>query len=86
MVMMFGLESDTLDAAVLEDFKFHFIAGRGGYPLVGTSDQVVAQMENLFAMGVGGLLISWLDYLDECQYWIGEVLPPMEQVGQRGTP
>ena len=86
MVTMFGLESDTLDAAVLEDFKFHFIAGHGGYPLVGTPGQVVAQMEKLSAMGVDGLLISWLDYLGECPYWIDEVLPRVEQAGQRGTP
>ena len=85
MVKLFGLESDTLDAAVLEDFKFHFIAGHGGYPLVGTPDQVVEQMEKLSSMGVDGLLISWLDYLDECQYWIDEVLPLMQQAGQRSA-
>ena len=74
---------DTLDAEVLDEFKFHFIAGHGGYPLVGTPAQIVQQIERLSAMGVDGLLISWLDYLPECQFWIDEVLPLMEAAGQR---
>jgi hypothetical protein len=34
-------------------------------------------------MGVDGLLISWLDYLGECEQWIEQVIPLMEQAGQR---
>jgi hypothetical protein len=34
-------------------------------------------------MGVDGLLISWVDYLGECRQWIDDVLPLMEQAGQR---
>lgn len=83
MVEMFGLQSDTLEPAVLEDFKFHFIAGHGGYPLVGTAESIVAQIERLSQMGVDGLLISWVDYLRECKQWIEEVLPLMEQADQR---
>ena len=83
MVSMFGLESGTLDAEVLEEFKFHFIAGHGGYPMVGTPEQIVAQMQSLASMGVDGLLLSWVDYIPECQQWIDEVLPLMEQAGLR---
>ncbi len=83
MVEMFGMQSETLEPAVLEDFKFHFIAGHGGYPLVGTPTSIVEKIERLSAMGVDGLLISWVDYLGECQQWIDEVLPLMEAAGQR---
>ena len=83
MVEMFGMQSGTLDADVLDAFKFHFIAGHGGYPLVGTPDQIVAQIDRLSAWGVDGMLLSWLDYLGECQQWIDDVLPLMEQTGQR---
>jgi len=83
MVKMFGIESRTLEPAVLEAFKFHFIAGHGGYPLVGTPEQVVTRMQRLSDMGVDGILISWLDYLPECQHWIEGVLPLMEQAGLR---
>ena len=67
----------------MEAFKFHFKAGHGGYPLIGTPEQVVNQIERLSRMGVDGLLISWLDYLSECQQWIEQVLPLMEQAGLR---
>ena len=83
MVSMFGLESGTLDTEVLEEFKFHFIAGHGGYPMVGTPEQIVAQMERLSTMGVDGLLLSWVDYLGECRQWIDEVMPLMESAGLR---
>ena len=40
-------------------------------------------MLKLSRMGVDGLLLSWVDYLGECRQWIDEVLPLMEQAGQR---
>ena len=83
MLATFGMESETLEPALMEAFKFHFKAGHGGYPLVGTPEQIVDQIERLSRMGVDGLLISWLDYLGECQQWIDEVLPLMRQAGQR---
>ena len=85
MVEMFGMQSGTLDADVLEAFKFHFIAGHGGYPLIGTPEQIVAQIECLSALGVDGMLLSWLDYLGECRHWIDHVLPLMEQAGLRAA-
>lgn len=83
MLEMFGIESETLEPAQLDAFRFHFIAGHGGYPLVGTPDSIVAQIERLSALGVDGLLMSWVDYLGECRQWIEEVLPLMQQAGQR---
>jgi len=34
-------------------------------------------------MGVDGCLISWVNYKDELSQWIDDVLPLMEQAGQR---
>ncbi len=83
MLAIFGLQSETLEPAVLDAFRFHFKAGHGGYPLVGTPAQIVDEIERLSAMGVDGMLISWFDYLGECEQWIDEVLPLMEARGQR---
>ena len=83
MLDIFGVQSDTLEPAVMEAFKFHFKAGHGGYPLVGTPDQIVSQMERLSAMGVDGILLSWVDYLGEARQWIDRVMPLMEQAGLR---
>ena len=83
MLDIFGIESQTLDESVLNEFKFHFKAGHGGYPLVGTPDQIVSKMQDLSSMGVNGILLSWLDYIDEAHYWIENVLPRLEQAGLR---
>jgi alkanesulfonate monooxygenase SsuD/methylene tetrahydromethanopterin reductase-like flavin-dependent oxidoreductase (luciferase family) len=83
MLDIFGVQSATLEPAVMEAFKFHFKAGHGGYPLVGTPEQIVGQMERLSAMGVDGILLSWVDYLGEARQWIDRVMPLMEQAGLR---
>lgn len=83
MLDMFGMTSGTLEPAVMDAFKFHFKAGHGGYPLVGTPAQIVAQMQRLSAIGVDGILLSWVDYLGECRQWIDEVMPLMAEAGLR---
>ena len=60
-----------------------FIAGWGGYPLVGTPEQVVEQMLRLHAMGIGGFILTWLDYLPELEYFAARVLPLLRQAGLR---
>ena len=83
MLDIFGMNSKTLQASDIEAFKFHFKAGHGGYPLVGTPEQIVEQMRQLSAMGVDGILLSWVDYLAEGRQWIDEVMPLMVQAGLR---
>jgi alkanesulfonate monooxygenase SsuD/methylene tetrahydromethanopterin reductase-like flavin-dependent oxidoreductase (luciferase family) len=83
LLKIFEIQSKTLDPKVLDQFRFHFIAGHGGYPLVGTASQIVDEISKLTRMGVDGMLISWVDYKAECRQWIDEVLPLMEQAGQR---
>ncbi len=83
MIRIFGAQSATLTDEVLETFKFHFKAGFGGYPLVGTPEQIVDGIARLSDMGVDGMLISWVDYLSECQQWIDLVMPLLEQAGLR---
>jgi len=83
MLEIFGMESATLEPAVMDAFRFHFKAGHGGYPLAGTPEQVVGDLARLADMGVDGVLLSWLDYLGEGERWIEEVLPLMESAGLR---
>jgi FMNH2-dependent dimethyl sulfone monooxygenase len=83
LLEIFGMQSETLPNEVLEEFRFHFIAGHGGYPLVGTAEQIVDEMQKLSDIGVDGILISWVDYKTECRQWIDEIMPLMEQAGQR---
>jgi FMNH2-dependent dimethyl sulfone monooxygenase len=83
MLRIFGMQSETLEPALLDVFRFHFKAGHGAYPLVGTPEQIVEQIDRISALGVDGILLSWVDYIGECRQWIDRVLPLMEQAGQR---
>jgi alkanesulfonate monooxygenase SsuD/methylene tetrahydromethanopterin reductase-like flavin-dependent oxidoreductase (luciferase family) len=83
LLKIFGLHNQTLDAKTLDGHKAHFIAGHGGYPLVGTAEQIVDELGKLAAIGVDGCLISWVRYKEELAQWNEEVLPLMVQAGLR---
>jgi FMNH2-dependent dimethyl sulfone monooxygenase len=83
LLKIFGLHNQTLDVATLEGHKAHFIAGHGGYPLVGTPDQIVDELGKLADIGVDGCLISWVRYKEELAQWNEQVLPLMVQAGLR---
>ena len=83
LLRIFGINSQTLPVDILDEYRFHFIAGHGGYPLIGTAEQIVEEIDILIQMGVNGILISWVDYSNECRQWIDKVIPIMEQAGQR---
>ena len=83
LLKIFGMQSETLPADVLDQFRRHFIGGHGGYPLIGTPEQIVDCMNDLIEMGIDGILLSWVDYKNECRQWIEKIMPLMEQAGQR---
>jgi alkanesulfonate monooxygenase SsuD/methylene tetrahydromethanopterin reductase-like flavin-dependent oxidoreductase (luciferase family) len=83
LLKIFGMQTETLDNKALDQHKAHFIAGHGGYPLVGTAEQIVDELGRLADIGVDGCLISWVDYKAELKQWIDEVLPLTEQAGLR---
>jgi alkanesulfonate monooxygenase SsuD/methylene tetrahydromethanopterin reductase-like flavin-dependent oxidoreductase (luciferase family) len=53
------------------------------YPLIGTPDDIVAQLTRLADMGVAGSTLVFLNYLEEMPYFLQEVLPRMEKSGLR---
>jgi alkanesulfonate monooxygenase SsuD/methylene tetrahydromethanopterin reductase-like flavin-dependent oxidoreductase (luciferase family) len=83
LTRIIGIQSGVLPPEAIEAHKFHFIAGWAGYPLVGTPEQIVTDLEKLAATGIAGCLLSWVNYEEELQQWIREVLPLMEQAGLR---
>jgi dimethylsulfone monooxygenase len=67
----------------LEQVKFNIKAGWGGYPLVGTPETIVAKMAALSRIGLDGMLLNWVDYLDGLRRWREGVMPLLEQAGLR---
>jgi alkanesulfonate monooxygenase SsuD/methylene tetrahydromethanopterin reductase-like flavin-dependent oxidoreductase (luciferase family) len=83
LLKIFGMQSASYDPKTLEGHKAHFIAGHGGYPLVGTPEQIADELSKLADIGVDGCLISWVDYKSELAQWNADVLPLLVQAGLR---
>ena len=79
---LLGMESSSFNEQI-KHFGERFIAGWGGYPLVGTPEQVVEMMVELRELGIEGFILSWLDYYEELKYFGEKVLPLMKQAGLR---
>lgn len=82
---MAGQAANTklMPPAVLETFSLRFAAGAGGFPLVGTAEEIVDKLEMLSRVGVAGALLTWVDYHDGLERWNSGVMPLMEQAGLR---
>ena len=55
----------------------------GTYPLVGSPDDVVADMVRMSELGLAGTSVAFLDYLKEIPFFVQEVLPRLERLGLR---
>ena len=83
LVRIFGMQSLALPSHVLEEFKFHFIAGWSGFPLVGTPEQIVDKLLMLSRNGLDGTALSFVNYQEELPQFIADVVPLMEQAALR---
>lgn len=57
--------------------------GHGGFPLIGTPDQVADGLESLHNAGFRGTVLGFVDYNKELPYFCEEVLPRLERKGMR---
>jgi alkanesulfonate monooxygenase SsuD/methylene tetrahydromethanopterin reductase-like flavin-dependent oxidoreductase (luciferase family) len=60
-----------------------FAAGHGGFPLVGTPEQVADGLTSLHEAGFAGSTLSFFDYAEEFPYFRDNVLPILEARGIR---
>jgi len=73
--------SQSFDHA--REMSERFIAGWGGYPLVGTPEQVVQGLKELNDAGMGGMIMGMIDFNEEMKFFGDEVMPLMIQAGLR---
>jgi FMNH2-dependent dimethyl sulfone monooxygenase len=78
-----GLNAQTFSPEALKHLKELFIAGWGGYPLIGTKEQVVDGLKTLSAMGLDGVLLSWPRYEEGMREFRDETYPLLVQAGLR---
>ncbi|MBM9400786.1 LLM class flavin-dependent oxidoreductase [Gluconacetobacter azotocaptans] len=75
-----GMFASTDDAM---RFRHHFKAGFAGIPLVGTAEDIAAEIERYHSLGVDGICLTWLDYLTGIELFNEKVLPLLEERGLR---
>jgi alkanesulfonate monooxygenase SsuD/methylene tetrahydromethanopterin reductase-like flavin-dependent oxidoreductase (luciferase family) len=80
---LLGVESGSFTEQHLTQFAEHFIAGWGGYPMIGTPEQIVDELVKLSHIGIEGMILCWLDYNEEIKYFGEKVLPLVKQAGLR---
>jgi dimethylsulfone monooxygenase len=83
LVTMLGINAQTIPEDRLAGMKQHFIAGWGGYPLIGRSATVVDHLSMLVDAGFDGVLLSWPRYLEDMQRFQQETYPLLVQAGLR---
>jgi dimethylsulfone monooxygenase len=59
--------------------------GHGGFPLIGTPEQVAEGLLALHRAGFGGTTLSFVDYAEEFPYFRDTVLPILERAGIRSA-
>ncbi len=85
LIRILGIQSGVLPKEMLEAAKYHYIAGWGGYPLVGTAERITDELELLSGVGLDGVLLSWARYEEGFARFVAEVMPRLEQAGLRAA-
>jgi dimethylsulfone monooxygenase len=78
-----GVHSRSFPPDVYERFRVRFAGGSGVYPLVGSPDDVAAELARISEAGFDGVTLSFVNYLDELPYFAAEVLPRLARLGVR---
>jgi alkanesulfonate monooxygenase SsuD/methylene tetrahydromethanopterin reductase-like flavin-dependent oxidoreductase (luciferase family) len=83
LVSLLGIKSESFPPGVARQLKEHFIAGWGGYPLVGTKEQVVEGLKLLSDIGFSGVILSWARYVEEMRDFQQTTYPLLVQAELR---
>ena len=78
-----GINSLSLPVPVLQTLKEHFMAGWGGFPIIGTKEQVVDKLQLIADAGFDGTLLSWPKYIEGMTHFRDEIYPLLKQTGLR---
>jgi dimethylsulfone monooxygenase len=78
-----GMHSNAFPAGHYERFRERFTAGHGGYPLIGSPDQVADELERISQTGMAGIAFGMCNFLEEMPFFVQEVMPRLEAKGLR---
>jgi alkanesulfonate monooxygenase SsuD/methylene tetrahydromethanopterin reductase-like flavin-dependent oxidoreductase (luciferase family) len=77
-----SLHSGSFDET-LRDFAARFVVGFGTHVIVGTPDMVVDELQRISDAGVQGVLMGFVDFDGEMDYFGEKVMPLLKEAGLR---
>ena len=80
---LLGMTAETMQPNDLIAARTKLISGWGGFPLIGTKEQVADGLAKLSQAGLDGIVLSWPRYLDDMSQFGRETLPLLQQAGLR---
>jgi alkanesulfonate monooxygenase SsuD/methylene tetrahydromethanopterin reductase-like flavin-dependent oxidoreductase (luciferase family) len=80
---MQGEQTQLMPPSALPAFRQRFVAGSGGFPLVGTPDRIAERLELLSSCGIDGMLLTWVDFVEGLDSFNAHVMPRLERMGIR---
>jgi alkanesulfonate monooxygenase SsuD/methylene tetrahydromethanopterin reductase-like flavin-dependent oxidoreductase (luciferase family) len=83
LIATMGINAKTFTDAELKGMKAHFIAGWGGFPVVGTREQVVDTLKKLNDCGFNGVLLTFARFEDGMVEFRDKTYPLLVQAGLR---
>ncbi len=75
--------SQSYAKETMDQMRFHFIAGWGGYPIVGSREQVVDSLAALSRTGLDGVLLSFPRYIEDMDKFRQSTYPLLVEAGLR---
>ena len=83
MLRIMGINSQSMPPEILPTLKDHFMAGWGGFQIIGAGPKIVDSLELLHRAGFDGVLLSWPRYIEDMRRFQAEIYPLVEQSGLR---
>lgn len=82
LMSVLGMQSASFSEQI-RAYQERFILGWGGYPIIGTPEQVTDELQALSDAGLDGAILGFLDYHEEMKYFDDNVMPLLRQAGLR---
>ena len=79
-----GLDKPYIPKDRLKIMRQHVMAGWGGFPLIGTTEQIIDGLKQISDIGFDGTLLSWPKYIEGMTHFRDEIYPLLKQTDLRG--
>ncbi|HXP92823.1 MAG TPA: LLM class flavin-dependent oxidoreductase [Candidatus Binatia bacterium] len=79
----FRSNSSAVTPELYRQLRIRYAGGHGGFPIIGSPDDVASELAQISADGFDGYAFSFVNYVDELPFFAAEVLPRLERLGVR---